>query len=119
MSESNRTALPVENNTEAEETCATCRFWQYVANELFSHPEDFRGRCRRLPPVYLSSQVHLATVAEDEQCERENGEKLSHDEFCTLLREEAEAAYSWAQPTVRAHEWCGEYRAKPEQKAGA
>jgi hypothetical protein len=74
-----------------EETCSTCRFWDYAARDGADgcDEEDKWSRCRRFPPQ--PNVAHIAIFAL-----RASGCPSDVSE--------------WSQPATYGWEWCGEYQ---------
>jgi hypothetical protein len=105
---------PASGGGEAQraERCDRCRFWDTADVELprRGHKDDYEGKCRRNPPVFMASVHHLRVLQEKESEENADGESLCREDLMELIHHQAAQMGSWKQPTSSGADWCGEFR---------
>ena len=88
-----------------QEQCSSCRFWKYrydsIADAMDAQSCDEKkaksfldeGMCRRHPAQFFTVEDNLV--------------------FNNNFRVFGERSDFFTQPSTQAHEWCGEFKAKP------
>ncbi len=114
-----KTELTTTNPEQSPERCETCKFWlkgtvgNYGYHSETNDMECQIGKCRRMPPVFISAAAHtISELRGKEEAEKTGHERIHSGDFSSYVWDESEDYTSWLSPTTLSSDWCGEWKTK-------